>query len=58
MEKLEEFWKHTDTSLRFKLIVYDAVVRAKLIYGLESAQLNQDHKRHIDTFQRKGLRKI
>ena len=52
-------WKklETDCSVRFKLIVYDAVVRAKLVYGLESAQLNDDVKAHIDAFQRKGLRK-
>ena len=30
-KRLEEFWKHTDCDLRFKLIVYDAVIRAKLM---------------------------
>ena len=32
-KKLETFWKHTNCSLEFKLIAYDAVIRAKLMYG-------------------------
>ena len=58
MEKLEEFWKHADSSIRDKLIVYDAVTRSKLMYGLESAHLTETLKEKIDMFQRKGLRQI
>ena len=56
MEKLEELWKHTDCDLRFEIIAYDAVIRAKLMYGLESLHLNQDLKNKVDVSQRKGLR--
>ena len=43
MEKLEDFWKHADVGIKFKIIVYDAVVRAKLMYGLESMQFNKQY---------------
>ena len=36
----------------------DAVLRAKLLYGLESAQLNPAVVRRLETFQLKVLRKI
>ena len=51
-------WKHSDCSAREKLIVYDAVIRSKLVYGLESVQINDDLKRKMDAFQLKGLRQI
>ena len=57
-KRLEEFWKHTDCDLRFKLIVYDAAVRAKVMTASESLQLSEDPKDKVDVFQRKGLRKI
>ena len=56
--KLEEFWKHADCQLREKLIVYDAIIRSKLMYGLESAHLTETLKEKLDVFQRKGLRQI
>lgn len=57
-KRLETFWKHSDCDLRFKLVVYDAVIRAKLMYGLESVQLNQEERNKIDRFQLRGLRQI
>ena len=57
-KRLEEFWKNSNCDFRFKLIVYDAVIRAKLMYGLESLQLNKDKLESINAFQRKGLRQI
>ena len=58
MENLELFWKQGDCSLKTKLNVYTAVIRAKLLYGLESAQLNPTNLRRIATFQLKGIRQI
>ena len=57
-KRLAEFWKHSDCSVAEKLVVYDAVVRSKLIYGLESVQVNDSLKSKIDAFQLKGLRQI
>ena len=45
IEKLEDYWKHSDCPLREKLITYDAVIRSKLMYGLESAHLNTNTQR-------------
>ena len=39
-KRLDLFWLRGDSGVRFKLHVYDAVIRSKLVYGLESIQLN------------------
>ena len=57
-KRLGPLWKHTSNPTRCKLLVYDAIVRSKLMYGLESAQLNDSIKKRLDAFQLKGLRKI
>jgi hypothetical protein len=57
-KKLDLFWGHSDCSVRQKLLVHDAVIRSKLMYGLESLQLNESALKRLDTFQLKGLRKI
>ena len=57
-KKLAEFWKHSNCSVKLKLGVYDAVIRTKLVYGLESVQVNDSLKQKIDAFQLKGLRQI
>ena len=61
-KRLSEFWKPGNCDIRFELIVYDAVVRAKLMYGLESLQLNKEYTNplygKLDTFHIKGLRQI
>ena len=58
MEKTGRILENSNCSVRQKLIVYDAVVRTKLIYGMESAQINDAVKNKIDAFQIKGLRQI
>ena len=57
-KKLETFWKHANCSTRFKLQVYNAVIRVKLMYGIETAELNETTKQKIGVFQLKGLRQI
>ena len=58
LKKLDMFWKHSECPRKFKLLVQDAVIRAKLFYGLESAEQTETEQRKLDTFQLKGLRKI
>ena len=58
LNKLQRFWKHSNCPLRFKIIVQDAVIRTKLLYGLESAELTDGALNKLDVFQLKGLRKI
>ena len=57
-KKLGMFFKSSDCSVRLKLQVFDAILRSKLMYGLESAQLTESSRQRLDTFQLKGLRQI
>ena len=56
--KLAPYWKATHASKKWKLIIYDAIVRSKLLYGLETLHLTEAMAKKIDVFQTKGLRKI
>ena len=58
LKQLDLFWRHSNCPVRFKLQAFDAVIKSKLLYGLESAQLNQGTIDKLDVFQLKGLRKI
>eukprot|EP00975_Prorocentrum_lima_P013635 2900279-Prorocentrum_lima.AAC.1 len=57
-KRLKVFWLRSDCPRKFKLQVYHAVVRAKLMYGLESLQLTSTHRNTLDVFYLKGLRQI
>ena len=39
--KLAAYWKATNASTKWQLIIFDAVVRSKLMYGLETAALTE-----------------
>jgi len=39
--KLHLLWRHSSCPIRFKLLVADAVLRSKVLYGRESAQLGE-----------------
>ena len=56
--KLETFWKHSNCTEATKIHIYDAVIKSKLLYGLDSANLTQGMQDDLDTFQLKGLRQI
>ena len=56
--KLGVFWKSAACSKKWKIIIYDAVIRAKLVYGLSTAALTQAQTKRIDAFQMRGLRQI
>ena len=58
LNKLHIFWRHSNCPVHFKLQALNAVVRTKLLYGLESAQLNQTTINKLNAFHMKGLRKI
>ena len=58
LKKLDIFWRHCDLTTASKITVLDAVIRPKLLYGIDSAQLTPSHQRRIEVFQLKGLRKI
>ena len=52
--RLAAYWKATEASTKWHLLVFDAVVRSKLMY----AALPETLKKNIDSFQRRSLRQI
>ena len=38
--KLEFFWKHTDNPKKWKIILFNAIIRTKLIYNSMKQQKN------------------
>eukprot|EP00975_Prorocentrum_lima_P008290 1770936-Prorocentrum_lima.AAC.1 len=56
--RLDPFWMHSNCPLRFKMHAWDAIVKAKVLYGLESLQLTAAQRDKLDVFHLKGLRKI
>ena len=58
LNKLNFFWSKSNCPTKFKLDVFDAVIRSKLVYGLEVVHLTKSLMQRLNTFQLKGLRKI
>ena len=58
LRKLDLLWGKSTASITWKIRVYDAVIVAKLKYGLASIPLTKADGRKIDALQMKGLRKI
>ena len=58
MKSLDLFWRRSDCGVAIKIQVADAVIRAKLLYGMESAQLIPSVLKRVETLQLKILRKI
>lgn len=58
MKKLDQFWLSSNCGVKKTNEVYDAVIEAKLLYGMESLQMRSTVKKKLDTFQLKVLRKI
>ncbi len=57
MEKTRPILENSNCSIRKKILIYDAIIKSKLLYVLESAQMNQKHRHRLDVFHRRGLRK-
>ena len=58
LNRLHMSWRHGDLSLKHKIIIYNAIIRTKLIYGLESVAPNAITIRKVNAFHMNGLRKI
>ena len=41
--KLLPYWKATNANVKWQLLLFDAVVRSKLLYGLETIQTDRGH---------------
>ena len=56
--KLNPFWKAANCTIGWKLQVYDAIIKNKLLYGLETVHLTQAMAKKVNAFQLRGLRSI
>jgi len=56
--RMKLFWNKAKTTIKWKLQVFDAMIRSKLLYGLETIQLTQNEKLRLDAFQMKGIRRL
>lgn len=56
--RMKVFWNKANTSVRWKLQVLNAIIRSKLLYGLECIQLTSSDISRLNAFQNKCLRRI
>ena len=56
--KLKLFWNKAQNSVKWKLKVFDSILKSKVLYGLECIQLTKSDLSKLDAFQMKGLRRI
>ena len=56
--KLQEFWRKGAPSRRKRILYYDALIASKLLYGLETLPLSDEHLNKLNAFFYKGLRQI
>ena len=58
-KRMHMFFKNASCPVRWKLIiVYNSMIRSKLLYGLETVELTQSLLSRLESFQLRGLRKI
>ena len=58
LHTLHVYFYNSDNSVTRKLQMFNAILRSKVMYGLETLAMNQSIKEKLDTFQLKCLRKI
>ena len=54
---LNAYWKASEASKKWQLLIFDAVIKSKLLYGMETVQMTEAAMKRVDAFQIKGLRK-
>ena len=58
LKRMHAFWRHSNCNIRFKLNVVQAILFSKVLFGLESAELQATALEALDAFHLKCLRKI
>ena len=58
LKRLDIFWNKISCNLKWKMLVYNAIITTKILYSLESFEPTDSTGRLLDTFQLKALRKI
>jgi hypothetical protein len=49
--RMKLFWTKTKSSVKWKIQVFNAIIRSKLLYGLECIQLTTSELSRLDAFQ-------
>ncbi len=49
-KRLSPYWRKAAIPNRVKILVYDALIRSKLVCGFETATMNDNAKKRIDAF--------
>ena len=55
---LMPLWSDNQISTAWKLVVFNAIIRSRVFYTLETLELTPSHQRTLDTLYYRGLRKI
>ena len=58
LKRMHVFWRHSNCNIRLELNVVQAVLYSKVLFGLESAELQTTALKSLDVFQLKCLRQI
>ena len=56
--RMKLFWLKANTTVKWKIQIFNAIVRSKLLYGLECIQLTKAEISRLNAFQNKSLRRI
>ena len=56
--KLHVFWRDSSANRKWQLLIYDALIRSRLLYGLERIHLTKSLTSKLNAFHHRGLRKI
>ena len=58
LRQLQPLWTNQQIPPAWKLIVFNAIIRTRIFYTLETAELTPSHQKLLDTLYYRGLRKI
>ena len=56
--RMQSFWREGKVQTKWKILMYNAIVGAKLTYGLEVLPMNDTLLNKLDAFYYRGLRRI
>ena len=56
-KKLSVFWNDASTNRKWQLLIFDAVVKSRLLYNLETVHLTKSLRQKLDAFHLRGSRK-
>ena len=58
LQKLHIFWRRSNCPIAYKIIALDATIRAKVLYGMDSLQLNEPQIKRLEKIHLQAMRKI